>query len=318
MPPELMAILAVAGKAHDELSKNGSNFINQYFSRKAEERAYNREKQFFIWDAVLQNYFANRSEGMQREAWDRDDNSYQRTVKDMRAAGLNPLMMSGTTNSDAVSFGGSASASAPQGQGTQFEGSDVSSLLSSIAQYQLDKEALNEQKNVNRGNDESRVKADNLASNQDKRAQDLHKEEVKQQEVQTAILNAQKKKAEIEASDAQYELTHKQKYGYASSSPEKVKLAKETVGNVKDVAEKILPKDNRTEIKTQSASDSSQGEKNLNDFATWLSHVDTVAYNTYMSPYVSQGEKEQIVQRFRNRFMNASKDFKREKTKKKR
>lgn len=314
MPPELMAILAIAGKAHDELSKNGSNFINQYFSRRAEERAYNREKQFFIWDAVLQNYFANRSESMQREAWDRDDNSYQRTVKDMRAAGLNPLMMSGTTNSDAVSFGGSSSASAPQGQGTQLEGSDVSSLLSSIAQYQLDKEALNEQKNVNRGNDESRVNADRIANAQEQRAKDLHDEEMKQQRVQTQILEAQKKKADVDADDASYELNYKRSHGYSSTSNDKVKLAKETVGTAKDAVEKVAQpildaEKNKTVISQKNDSN------NLSDFSEWLRIKHEAVYKDYKLALADGDTRriEQIRQKFRNEFMNSSKEFRHEK-----
>lgn len=314
MPPELMAILAIAGKAHDELSKNGSNFINQYFSRRAEERAYNREKQFFMWDAVLQNYFANRSESMQREAWDRDDNSYQRTVKDMRAAGLNPLMMSGTTNSDAVSFGGSASASVPQGQGTQFEGSDVSSLLSAIAQYQLDKEALNEQKNVNRGADESRVKADRIADAEEQRAKDLHDEEMKQQRIQTQILEAEKKKADVDAEDASYELGYKRSHGYSSTSNDKVKLAKETAGTAKEAVEKVAKpileaEKNKTVIPQKSESN------NLSDFSEWLRIKHESAYKDYKLALADGDTRrvEQIRQHFRNEFMNSSKEFRREK-----
>lgn len=314
MPPELMAILAIAGKAHDELSKNGSNFINQYFSRKAEERAYNREKQFFIWDAVLQNYFANRSESMQREAWDRDDTSYQRTVKDMRAAGLNPLMMSGTTNSDAVSFGGSASAAAPQGQGTQFEGSDVSSLLSSIAQYQLDKEALNEQKSVNRGADESRVKADKIADAQEQRAKDLHDEEMKQQRIQTQILEAEKSKADSDAADAAYELSYKRKYGFSTQSSDKVKAAKETAGTVKAAAEKVAQpildaEKNKTVIPQKNESN------NLSDFSEWLRIKHESAYKDYKLALADgdTGKINRIRQAFRNEFMNSSKEFRHEK-----
>ena len=66
------------------------------------QREFNEQMNIANRNAQLQQEVFDFQKAQQEKAYEREDTSYQRTVQDMRAAGLSPLMMSGTDGSGSM------------------------------------------------------------------------------------------------------------------------------------------------------------------------------------------------------------------------
>lgn len=127
-----------------------------YF-KNGETNAYNKE----IADQNLQFQRDNLDyqKALQQKIFDREDSAYQRTVTDMRAAGLSPLMMNGTNGA------GEAIQTAPLNNSYQHQdksnlssileiGNFATSLHSNYLKAQRDEAEIN---NINASTDSSKI-----------------------------------------------------------------------------------------------------------------------------------------------------------------
>lgn len=119
-------------------SVNKSNIEQQNLANKANIEIANQTNQM-NYDVAMQNLGFQRelqeyNKALQQQMFEREDTSYQRTTKDMLAAGLNPLSMQGTNGS------GEAIALSPLNNSFQAQqSSPMTAAVSTAAQMQANK-----------------------------------------------------------------------------------------------------------------------------------------------------------------------------------
>lgn len=106
----------------------------------------------------LQQEQLEYQKALQQEIFDREDTAYQRTVNDMRSAGLSPLSMSGTNGAGSV-----VSTSAPQRQG-QDATNAINSLNNVINQFATASTTIANVKNAQKQNEllQTEINANNI------------------------------------------------------------------------------------------------------------------------------------------------------------
>ena len=116
-------LISNPGSAWDQFKNGKTNIVNKQIAD--ENLAYQRENLEY-------------QKALQERIFDREDTSYQRTVNDMRQAGLNPLTMNGTNGS------GEAIATTPlhndfqmQDKGTGTIISDLIGMMNGMQNYQV-------------------------------------------------------------------------------------------------------------------------------------------------------------------------------------
>lgn len=96
---------------------NDTNAANAASVQQANETNYNIAKENLAYQRELFDY----NKLLQQRIFDREDNAYQRTVNDMRKAGLSPLMMNGT-NGAGEAIAQTALNNGYQAQASQYQG----------------------------------------------------------------------------------------------------------------------------------------------------------------------------------------------------
>lgn len=234
------------------------------------QRQWNRDA--FILQYLQQEQNRQREEAMQREAWQREDESYQRTVKDMRQAGLNPLSLQGATG---TSFSGlsseSASLQSPNTQAEQFD-------TSSIPQYLSLELERRDQKHRHTIEDEA-------SKDSHRASEDEHNESLKRQE----LLEVQKRDALANAVDKEYETKWKSEHNVSSSSDSKVNAVKEVAGDITKLIAGKSPSE-AVESVTTAVKTFTAEQKKAFDTAT-----DSISQEVYGKPYESLSWKEKGV-----------------------
>lgn len=234
------------------------------------QRQWNRDA--FILQYLQQEQNRQREEAMQREAWQREDKSYQRTVEDMRQAGLNPLSLQGATG---TSFSGlsseSASLQSPNTQAEQFD-------TSSIPQYLSLELERRDQKHRHTIEDEA-------SSDSHRASMDEHNESLKRQQ----LLEAQEEEALAKADDQAYETKWKRDHNVSSNSDSKVNAVKEVAGDITKLISGKTPAE-AVEAVTDTVKTFTAEQKKAFDTAT-----DSISQEVYGKPYESLSWKEKGV-----------------------
>lgn len=310
-----VAHLLGAGMMSDTLKSAITPYLNQYNAEKASALDWKHNKQLAIWNMLSQDEANKRTESLQREAWQRDDTSYQRTVKDMNAAGINPLLIGGAQGSSAASFsGGSAGSSTPTNVSEFPQGVSPLSYLMQIAQFGADYKFRDAENNLKENMfEDSKARGKAQDDRADVASSDAHSEH----NVQMQILAAERRKAEADASLAEHDLKQQKTLGYSNSSTDKYKTGKEVAyeavkaANAVSEASKPKPKEKLESAPVQS--NKSVLTRNQQDFYDWLYKFNSFDAKEYLNAVESKDYEKQmkIFNHHNQRYMRSIKKYRR-------
>lgn len=116
--PALGAIASLAGTAMNTFSSVASPVIGGLFGLKQVDMANQANKDIAKQNLGFQRENLDYQKALQQHIFDREDTAYQRTVSDMRNAGISPLAMQGTNGA------GEAISTTPMNNGYQAQASN--------------------------------------------------------------------------------------------------------------------------------------------------------------------------------------------------
>lgn len=182
------------GKSAAQRDRESNEEINR-LNRESTERinTQNVESQESINEKNLEFQRENLEyqQALQQQIFQREDSSYQRTVADMRAAGLSPLTMSGTNGAgEAISVGALNAGTAPTRQAYQAQGlyNHQAEQLAKMEQLKMILDGFSSVTKSIQDIQKSREETQALRLQNDYNNQTLHSR-VNQQYIQEAISN---------------------------------------------------------------------------------------------------------------------------------
>ena len=222
---DIADFISTGGKYLKDLSsfaQLGASLYNSYNAKQMNKSSLDLAKKSFSAQYFQNQQNADRQENLQREEWQREDNSYQRTVDDMRAAGINPLSMQGVTGS---SFSGLSSQTASLQQPSQeSEALDLSFIPQYLSLNLQDKDQKHRHTIEDQG-----------AQDAHKAALDAHNESIAQQQ----LIEAQEREALASAADQEYETKWKIDHNTSGTSHSVVSGVKEVGSDVINSIKKV-------------------------------------------------------------------------------